>query len=302
MVFLLTLCQHLLTFCRILYRAVKVFKRERVTFSLSLDSNEGSEMPEIQVNDEVTLHYEEKGDGFPLLLVHGLLSDLTSWRYQVDPLAPHYRVITIDLKGFGKSTKPRKEYQVHSHAEDLKAFLQHLKITQAHVCGLSMGGMVAEVLAIKYPQLVKGLILADSAAMIADYAVSDRLTLLADHDMNWFANWGTKKILRLASDEAKNHVREMIRRVDKTDYRLAIISTAGFNIANELKNIKSPTLIIQGEKDETVPMWHAEQLKSWIPNAKFVIMKGASHMTPVESPEEFNQLVLNFLAEVDSTT
>ncbi|MFX1491580.1 MAG: alpha/beta fold hydrolase [Promethearchaeota archaeon] len=258
-------------------------------------------MPEVQVSDDVTLYYEEKGEGFPLLLIHGLLSDLTSWRYQIDPFARHYRVITVDLKGFGKSTKPSKEYPVHSHADDLNTLLHHLKISQTHVCGLSMGGMVAEVLAIKYPKLIKGLILADSAAMIADQYVGERLTLTADHDMNWIANWGVKKILRLASDEAKNHVREMIQRVDKTDYRLAIISTAGFNIANELKKIQSPTLIIQGEKDETVPMWHAEQLKNWIPGNKFIIMKGASHMTPIDKPDEFNQLVLDFLAEVDKS-
>jgi 3-oxoadipate enol-lactonase len=259
-------------------------------------------MPEVQVSDDVTLNYEEKGEGYPLLLIHGLLSDLTCWRYQVDSLTRHYRIIMVDLKGFGKSTKPRNEYRVHSHADDLFKLLQHLNITQTHVCGLSMGGMVAEVLAIKFPQVVKGLVLADSAAMIADYAVSDRLTLISDHDMNWFADWGTKKILRLASDEARNHVREMIRRVDRSDYRLAIISTAGFNIANDLKKIQSPVLIIQGEKDETVPMWHAEQLKSWIPQAKFVVMKGASHMTPVDNPAEFNMLVLDFLKKVDAST
>jgi 3-oxoadipate enol-lactonase len=259
-------------------------------------------MPVIQISDDITLNYEEQGQGFPLLLIHGLLSDLTSWRYQFEPFANRYRVIAVDLKGFGKSTKPRTEYRVHSHADDLNVFLQHLKLPQTHVCGLSMGGMVAEVLALKYPHLVNGLVLADSAAMIADYAVSDRLTLIGDHDMNWIAKWGTKKILRLASDEAKDHVREMIRRVDKTDYRLAVLSTAGFNIANQLKNITSPTLVIQGEKDGTVPMWHAEQLKSWIPGVKFVVMKGASHMTPVDNPEEFNRLVLDFLAEVDAST
>ncbi len=259
-------------------------------------------MPEVQVYDDIILNFKERGEGYPLLLIHGLLSDLSSWRYQVEPFAKHYRTIMVDLKGFGKSTKPRKEYRVHSHADDLFMLLQHLNITQTHVCGLSMGGMVAEVLAIKYPQVVKGLVLADSAAMIADYAVSDRLTLISEHDMNWFADWGTKKILRLASDEAKIHVREMIRRVDRNDYRLAILSTAGFNIANDLKKIRSPVLIIQGEKDETVPMWHAEQLKSWIPKSKFVVMKGASHMTPVDNPAEFNKLVLDFLREVDAST
>ncbi len=257
-------------------------------------------MPEARLNDELTLYFEEYGQGFPLLLIHGLLSDLTSWKYQIEPFSAHYRVIIVDLKGFGKSTKPQYEYRVHSHADDLQALLEHLNISKTHVCGLSMGGMVAEVLAIKYPQLVKGLVLADSAAMISNDAVTERLTLISEHDMNWFGNYGVKKILRLADKEAKAHVREMIRRVDRTDYRLAIISTAGFNIADELKKIKSPILIIQGEKDQTVPMWHAEQLKSWMPSAEFVVMKGASHMTPVDNPEEFNQLVLEFLAKVDT--
>ena len=256
-------------------------------------------MPEVKISDEITLHYKEGGQGFPLLLIHGLLSDLTSWRYQIKAFTAKYRVIAVDLKGFGKSTKPDVQYRVHSHADDLYQFLQQLSITETHVCGLSMGGMVAEVLAIEYPSIVRGLVLADSAAMISDQAVSDRLTLINEHEMKWIAEWGTKKILRLASDEAKDHVREMIRRVDREDYRLAIISTAGFNIANNLKTIQSPVLIIQGEKDETVPMWHAKQLKDWIPNNEFVVMKGASHMTPVDNPEEFNQLVLDFLAKVD---
>jgi 3-oxoadipate enol-lactonase len=258
-------------------------------------------MPEAQISDDITLYYEEAGQGFPLLLIHGLLSDLTSWRYQIKPFSEKYRVIAVDLKGFGKSTKPENQYRVHSHADDLYKLLQQLNISRTHVCGLSMGGMVAEVLAIKYPQIVRGLILADSAAMISNEAVTDRLTLIGEHDMDWFADWGTKKILRLASDDAKDHVREMIRRVDRDDYRMAIISTAGFNIANDLKAIQAPVLLIQGEKDITVPMWHAKQLRSWIPGARFVVMKKASHMTPVDNPDEFNKLVLKFLADVDAT-
>lgn len=257
-------------------------------------------LPEVEVSANIRLHYEEAGSGFPLLLIHGLLSDLTSWRYQIPVFSKHYRTIAVDLKGFGKSTKPTTEYRVHSHADDLFNFLQKLKISQTHICGLSMGGMVGEVFAIKYPRFVKGLVLADSAAMIADYAVSDRLSRLASHDMDWIAKWGVTKILRLASPDAVDHVREMIRRVDKTDYRLAILSTAGFNIAKHLLKIQVPTLIIQGEKDETVPMWHANQLKDWIPDNEFVVMKGASHMTPVDNPEEFNKLVLDFLSQVDA--
>ncbi|MFX1561818.1 MAG: alpha/beta fold hydrolase [Promethearchaeota archaeon] len=258
-------------------------------------------MPEIQVSKEITLHFEEHGKGFPLLLIHGLLSDLTSWKYQIAPFSKRYHVIAIDLKGHGRSSKPTKEYRVASHADDLYIMLQDLDLNQVHLCGLSMGGMVAEVFALKYPSMVRGLVLADSAAMIADQYVSERITLIGDHDMNWFADWGVKKILRLATPEAVEHVREMIRRVNRKDYRLAVISTAGFNIAKQISAIQKPTLIIVGEKDETTPLWHAEQLKSWIPGSRLVVMKGASHMTPVENPEEFNKLVLDFLAEVDAT-
>jgi 3-oxoadipate enol-lactonase len=253
----------------------------------------------MQVDKEVSLYYEEQGKGFPLVLIHGLLSDLATWRYQIDVFSKRYRVITVDLKGHGQSSKPTREYRVASHADDVYHLLQKLRIAQAHLCGLSMGGMVAEVMAIRYPKLVRGLVLADSAAMIADYAVSDRLTLVKKHDMNWFADWGVTKILRLAKPEAKEHVHKMIRRVGRDDYRLALISTAGFNIAADLATITAPTLIIVGEKDDTTPLWHADQLHNWTPGSRLVVMKGASHMTPVDNPQEFNKLVLDFLAEVD---
>lgn len=287
---------------RLIYNQNKTFN---IDFLLPLPVSitwSGFVVPVIPITDDITLYYEEQGAGFPLLLIHGLLSDLTCWKYQIDDFSKHFRVITVDLKGFGKSTKPKEEYKVHSHATDLYHFLQKLDIQQSHLCGLSMGGMVAEVFTIKYPQYVRGLVLADSAAMIADEAVGDRLSLIASHDMNWVANWGVKKITRLASPEAVNHIREMIRRVKKEDYRLALLSTAGFNIANYLKRIQNPTLIIQGEKDETVPMWHAEQLHNWIPNSTFIVLEGASHMTPVENPDKFNQLVLDFLQTVDTQT
>jgi len=258
-------------------------------------------VPSIQVDNEVTLYYEEHGKGFPLVLVHGLLSDLATWRYQIEPFSRHYLVITLDLKGHGQSSKPTREYRVASHADDVYHLLQKLRIPEAHLCGLSMGGMVAEVMAIRYPKTVRGLVLADSAAMISEDAVNDRLTLIKKHGMNWFADWGIKKITRIATPEAKEHVKKMIARVGHDDYRLAIISTAGFNIAPDLAKITAPTLIIVGEKDDTTPLWHADQIHGWLPGSRLVVMKGASHMTPVENPQEFNKLVLDFLAEVDKS-
>jgi 3-oxoadipate enol-lactonase len=267
----------------------------------TFDQTEATDMPVLKVDSQVSLYYEEHGKGFPLVLIHGLLSDLATWRYQITPFSKHYRVITLDLKGHGQSFKPTREYRVASHADDVYHLLQKLRIPQAHLCGLSMGGMVAEVVAIRYPKMVRGLVLADSAAMIADDAVSDRLTLIKNHDMKWFADWGIKKITRIATPEAKEHVRKMIARVGHDDYRLAIISTAGFNIAADLAQITAPTLIIVGEKDETTPLWHADQIHNWLPGSRLVVMKDASHMTPVENPQEFNKLVLDFLAEVDKT-
>lgn len=257
-------------------------------------------MPELQVSDEVILYYEEAGQGFPLLLIHGHLTDHSHWRHQIEPFSRKYRVFAVDVKGYGKSTKPTKEYRVYSHADDLYSMLQKLNISQTHICGHSLGGMIAEVFAIKYPDAVRGLILADSAAMIADDAISSRLSLLTDHDMDWWARQGAKRIFRLAPKEEVEYEIGIMRRVDKQDYRLALLSVAGFNIASHLKKIRAPTLIIQGEKDITVPMWHAEQLRTWIPGAQFAIMKGASHMVPLEKPDEFNKLVLDFLAEVDA--
>ena len=104
-------------------------------------------------NDDCQLHYEEYGHGAPLLLVHGLGSSTRDWEYQIPELARHYRVIALDMRGHGRSDKPRERYSIQGFAEDVAALIEHLQLPPVHLVGISMGGMVGFQLLAQQPEL-----------------------------------------------------------------------------------------------------------------------------------------------------
>src|SRR5689334_11281492 len=117
-------------------------------------------MPSVEISGG-SLYYETAGSGDPLVLIHGLGLDLRMWDDQFAEFAQHRQVVRCDLRGFGKSTVPTAE--PYSHADDLKAMLDHLSIARADILGLSMGGWIATNFALTYPEMTRKLILVDSA-------------------------------------------------------------------------------------------------------------------------------------------
>src|SRR5439155_245441 len=110
--------------------------------------------------DSIELYYEEHGRGDPLLLIMGLAADSTAWMFQVPDFAERYRTITFDNRGVGRSSKPPGPYTIHQMADDAAGLLDALRIARAHVLGVSMGGMIAQELALRHPERVRGLVLA----------------------------------------------------------------------------------------------------------------------------------------------
>ncbi len=104
-------------------------------------------------HDECTLHYEEYGQGEPVLLLHGLGSSCQDWEYQIPALAARYRVIVMDLRGHGRSDKPHERYSIQGMSNDVEALIEHLRLGPVHVVGLSMGGMVGFQLAVDHKSL-----------------------------------------------------------------------------------------------------------------------------------------------------
>ena len=118
-------------------------------------------MPSIQRGD-VTTYYEESGQGEPLVLICGLSADLQYWRFQVPALSKHYRVICFDNRGAGRSSAPDHAHSLPELVDDVVALLEHLEIDSAHVLGHSMGGQIAQLLAVSHPKRVKRLVLVGS--------------------------------------------------------------------------------------------------------------------------------------------
>ena len=138
-----------------------------------------------------SLHYEEYGHGTPLILIHGLGSSSQDWELQIPVLARHYRLIVVDVRGHGRSDKPRERYSIQGFTFDLLALIEHLDLPPAHVVGLSMGGMIAFQLAVDEPALVKSLCIVNSAPEVKVRS--------ADDYWQWAKRWSLARVLSLAT-------------------------------------------------------------------------------------------------------
>ena len=134
-------------------------------------------MPNVNVND-ISLYYEESGEGEPLLFLHGLGTDGRSWEYQRDFFAEQFRVIVVDVRGHGRSAQPPGPYSVSQFAADIFALLDHLQIDQFHLVGLSMGGMIGFQMAVDQPKRCKSLTIVNSGPELVPRTLKERWQIL----------------------------------------------------------------------------------------------------------------------------
>jgi pimeloyl-ACP methyl ester carboxylesterase len=260
-----------------------------------------------EVND-TRLYYEIVGRGHPLVLVHGFSVDNRVWDDQFEVFAKRFKVMRYDVRGFGKSALPivRKEY---SHSKDLKALLKQFRISHAYIAGLSMGGRIALDFTLEYPEATKALILVDST-----------IGGFRDWSKTWSELW--ESVWKEAKENCVEAAKEVMKNCplfkpafEKPDvaFRLTqmISDYSGWHFVNtdplhssdppaieRLQEIKVPSLIIVGERD--LPDFHtiACILNKKIQNSKRIILKGAGHVSNMETPREFNEAILSFLAKV----
>lgn len=253
------------------------------------------------VND-TQLYYEDAGSGIPVVLIHGLCLSCRMWDAQLDALAERFRVIRYDVRGFGRSSVPEKPFR---HADDLRALLDYLNVPAAHVVGLSMGGRIALHYALLYPRGIRSLVLVDSALDGFDWHDSWSTSLDAIEDR------GRREGAKAANRMWFNHeLFSAARERPACSAALAEIVRydSGWIWLNEslaqgidppararLAEIRVPTLVIVGERD--LPDFHAiaDILAGGIPSAMKVEMPGVGHMSNMEDPAAFNELLMEFL-------
>ena len=263
-------------------------------------------MPHAHVNG-VDLHYLQEGEGDDVLLLCGLGDDLSAWDAQVGPFSEQYRVTVVDNRGVGRSSLPDGEFTVPDMAADAIALCDELGITRAHVMGFSMGGAIAQELAIARPDLVRSL------GIIGSWAYSDQLfrnfiessiyfSGLADDDekfLRYFlgstyshAVWEDGRIDAFATAFLEHPYPQELDAFQRTARAILTHDTR-----ERLSAITAPALVLFGEEDIICPPRHSHQLAALIPDAQLIGVPGQAHQPFQEGPEEFNRIVLEYWAE-----
>jgi 3-oxoadipate enol-lactonase len=273
------------------------------------------------VQANVTIpNYTVQGRGEPLVLIMGLGGPKEAWGFQANAFKRHYRVITFDNRGVGQTAVGQQAITVEVMADDTLALLDHLGIDSAHILGYSLGGLVAQEIAIRHPERVKKLILVSTVAIGAEpdeisAGMAKRLGLEPAGSQRDVTSADLQKLMRLVAERSFNRwaFRTVMRfqltlmgfllrhhpgRMKGGDGLAAqFMAAASANTLERLGSIQARTLVLTGAGDRLVDPEASRVLASRIPNAKLVMIEGGSHAFAIEMRRQFNRAVLEFLAE-----
>jgi 3-oxoadipate enol-lactonase len=236
------------------------------------------------------------------MLSHGLALDRTLWDSQVAVLAEKFRVIRYDLRGHGASDKSVTTLAIHEQAEEAAALLVALGISRVHFVGLSMGGMIGQVLAMRYPYLLASLVLVDTASEVPaenKEAWRQRIVDARSGGMDGLVEstmerWFTADYRSLHPDVV-DWASDLVRKAKLDCYVAGARAIAEFSVTGELNRIVTPTLVVVGESDATTPIHSARLIHQHIRGSKLEVLSPAAHLSNVEQSCAFNSLMMRFL-------
>jgi 3-oxoadipate enol-lactonase / 4-carboxymuconolactone decarboxylase len=236
--------------------------------------------------------------GEPVVLLHSLGTNAHLWDPQAEDLARTCRVIRPDLRGHGLTGATPGDYDFALLAADLAATLDALDVGAAHIGGISIGGMIAQEFAARYPARAKSLMLVDTGMAIGTRATWDeRLATVRAHGIGAIADavmarWVTAPFL--ASPEAAG-LRAMLMRTTVDGYAGCGAAIAAADLTATTTGLKVPTLVVAGREDTSTPVALSEALAAAIPGATLRIIEGAAHLPNLEKPAELTALLRAFL-------
>jgi pimeloyl-ACP methyl ester carboxylesterase len=242
----------------------------------------------------IELNYYEQGAGEPLVFIHGLGGNADRWRLQMETLSNNYRVLAMDLRGHGQSGYwADVPVSIRAFADDVIALLDRLCLEQAHICGLSLGGMIALEIFARYAPRVKSLILADTTAFFPPPQAQEELLGLFDRlDMAaWAALLAGRILRREAPAEQRQEVIQMLAANRRDLYRAGLVAALDSDYRWVLPLIDLPTLILVGEEDQATPIGYAEYLQANIRGSVLQVIPQAAHLSNLENPAAFNRQI-----------
>lgn len=252
-----------------------------------------------------TAAFLESGKGSTLLMLHGFMGSSACWLPLIDRLQSTLHCVALDLMGFGDSAKPRIKYDVAKEVEFVHEFITTSSLEPLYILGHSFGGWVAAAYALAYPTRVKGLILAAPAGIrddsfcgrydhlrpiLWDTPIVDGVLKLATPLANLT---GQRELLNkiqwmrqelLAQPAARSFLMDRLRPEDAID-----------TVEKDIHQLQIPTLVITGDCDDTIPLWHSQTYANEIPNAELVILPNANHSLPRDFTPELAEHILSFI-------
>jgi 3-oxoadipate enol-lactonase len=240
------------------------------------------------------------GDAAPVVFLHGVGSDKSVWRPQLDHFSSERRAIAFDYPGYGDSDPAPEGTTRDDFAVGILSAMTELGIGHAHVCGLSLGGVVAIAMHAAAPERCASLILADTFAVHPDgQAIYDRS--LAATDLRAMAEARVDVLLAQPADPAvRSEVVETMARIDPAAYRVGAAAVWLADQRERAQEIRVPALVICGAEDRVTPPALSRELAKRIPGARIELISGAGHLGNIERPDLFNTLVDTFIREADS--
>jgi pimeloyl-ACP methyl ester carboxylesterase len=250
--------------------------------------------------------YSDTGTGSTVLFLHGFMGEGSCWRSLTQLLQPYYRCISLDMLGFGESSKPKIRYDIAKQVTFVRRFVEALNLDVVAIVGHSLGGWVASAYALADENAVSALILAAPAG-IRDDSFCGRYDALRPllwqtpivDGLLWLAkpiagvvgqregleriSWFRRELN--AQPAARSFLVDRLRPEDAID-----------TVEKEIHRLRVPTLVITGDQDETIPLWHSQTYASKIPGAEIVVIPGANHALPQGYASELAELILPFLS------
>ncbi len=263
-------------------------------------------MPKVQVN-EVEIAYRVRGSGDPVVLIGGFSMVKESWGLQVQGLARHFRVITLDNRGVGETRTPAGPFQVSDMAADTVGLMDALDIDDAHVFGVSMGGLISQALALDHSDRVRKVVLGCTThggrhairptqeVMAALGKATDPGVPVEEAVRNWVPTMFAERFMREETGRLDEFIRFSIRNWPTPEGAAGQIGALSvFNVRRRLGEIRCPVLAITGSEDRMMPPENARLLAEGIPGAEHYVVEGAGHGFFFEKPEEVNRVLLDF--------
>ncbi len=255
--------------------------------------------------DGVSLHCETRGDGTPVLLLHGLGSSGRDWELVMPRLAARHRVLVPDARGHGRSETPPGPYGVPLFAKDIAALCDKLGLTRVHVVGLSMGGMMGFQLAVDRPDLVRSLVIVNSGpelkarTLSRKFAFALRLLVLRLRGPMGMAKMLAPRLFpKPEQADLRQRVLDTIGHNDADAYLRATRGLLGWSVLERVKDIACPVLVLHSERDYT-PLSEKQAYVGLLQDARLQVLSDSGHAAPMDQPERVAEAVETFLREVE---